>query len=310
MRVLLITVLLITTPCFAAGRSFLVIASGIGGEPVYSERFNAWSKSMLEAAETRMAIPRDRIVYLSEKLSDGVNAQSTKSALQASINALTRTAAPGDHIFLLLIGHGTARGDRFLFNLPGPDVSAEELDAMLTPHEGLRWVIVNTAPSSGPFIEALSGPNRVVVTATASAIERYHTIFPDHFVAAYAEDGADTDKNGRISVAEAFAFARREVERRYNEEGRLQSEHATLADSGGLARTAYLESDHALYAPGIPAQELERLLAERDILEQRIEFLKTEKALLDPVLYDDRLEALLVEFALLHRALRAPETTQ
>ena len=62
MRALLITVLLITTPCFAAGRSFLVIASGIGGEPVYSERFNAWSKSMLEAAETRMAIPRVDLV--------------------------------------------------------------------------------------------------------------------------------------------------------------------------------------------------------------------------------------------------------
>ena len=310
MRALLVALLLITTPCAAAGRSFLVIASGIGGEPIYSERFDTWSRSMLEAAETRMAIPRDRIVFLSETLSDGVNALSTKSALQASIDGLATMAEPGDTIFLLLIGHGTARGDRFLFNLPGPDVSAEELDAMLAPHEGLRWVIVNTAPSSGPFIDALSGPNRVVVTATASAMERYHTVFPHHFVAAYAEEGADTDKNGRISVTEAFEFARREVERRYNEEGRLQSEHAVLDDSGGLAGAAYLESDRALYAPGIPAQALERLLAERDILEQRIEFLKTEKALLDPVLYDDRLEALLIEFALVHRALRAPEATQ
>ncbi len=310
MRALLVALLLITTPCAAAGRSFLVIASGIGGEPIYSERFDTWSRSMLEAAETRMAIPRNRIVYLSERLSDGVNAQSTKSALEAGIKALATTAEPGDSIFLLLIGHGTARDDRLLFNLPGPDVSAEELDAMLAPHGGLRWVIVNTAPSSGPFTEALSGPNRVVVTATSSAMERYHTVFPDRFVAAYAEDGADTDKNGRISVTEAFEFARREVERRYTEEGRLQSEHANLDDNAGLARTTYLESDRLRYSSALPSDDLERLLAERDTLEQRIEFLKSEKTLLDPVLYDDRLEALLVEFALVHRALRAPEATQ
>ena len=310
MRALLVALLLITTSCAAAGRSFLVIASGIGGEAIYSERFDTWSKSMLEAAEIRMAIPRNRIVYLSESLSDGVDAQSTKSALEAGIEGLATTAEPGDIIFLLLIGHGTARGDRLLFNLPGPDVSAEELAAMLTPHGGLRWVIVNTAPSSGPFTEALSGPNRVIVTATSSAMERYHTVFPDRFVAAYAEDGADTDKNGRISVMEAFEFARREVERRYTEEGRLQSEHAILDDSAGLARTTYLESDRLRYSSALPSDDLERLLAERDTLEQRIESLKSEKTLLDQVLYDDRLEALLVEFALVHRALRAPEATQ
>lgn len=310
MRALVIALVLVTTPSFAAGRSFLVVVSGIGGEPVYSERFAAWSSTMVQAATSRMGMPRDRVVYLAENVIDGVDAQSTKRELENSIVRLTAAAEPGDTIFLLLIGHGTARGDRLLFNLPGPDLSAEELDALLEPHHQLRWVIVNTAPSSGPFASFLSGPNRVVVTATSNAAERFHTIFSDHFVAAYAEHGADTDKNGRVSVLEAFEFARREVQRRYSAEGRLQSEHATLDDSGTLARVSYLESDRTLYASGLPADELERLLGERDTLEHRIEVLKSEKELLSPAVYDDRLEALLVEFALIHRALREPEAEQ
>lgn len=310
MKSLVFALWLISAPCFAAGGSFLVVVSGIGGEPVYSERFASWSSSLVDAAVSQLGLGRERIVYLAENVAEGVDARSTKAELGDAIARLAADAAPGDTIFLVLIGHGTARGDRLLFNLPGPDVSATELDVMLEPHQGLRWVIVNTAPSSGPFAAVLSGPNRVVVTATSNAAERFHTLFPQHLVAAYAEDGADTDKNGRVSVLEAFEYARREVQRSYTAEGRLQSEHPLLDDSAGLARASYLESDRTLYASSLPADELDRLLGERDALERRIEGLKVQKDSLNPVVYDDRLEALLVEFALIHRALRAPEATQ
>ena len=256
--------LILASPARAAERSFLIVVSGIGGEPVYSEKFAQWSKTLIDAAETRMSIPRERIVYLAETESDGADARSLKSELDAAIKRVAAAAEPGDTIFLILIGHGTARGDRLLFNLPGPDVSATELDAMLEPHGDIRWIIVNGAPSSGPFIQALSAPKRIVITATASAAERYHTVFPEHFIAAYAKPGADSDKNGRVSVLEAFTFARREVERSYNEEARLQSEHAILDDTSALARTTYLESDRTQYSDAIPEQELTRLLAERD----------------------------------------------
>lgn len=307
-RGLVCALLLVSAPCFATGQSSLLVVSGIGGEPVYSERFAAWSRTMVQAAVSNLDMARNRVVYLAEEISEDVDAQSTKREIENAIRHLADTAEPGDTIFLLLIGHGTARGDRVLFNLPGPDVSAAELDALLEPHHDLRWVIVNTAPSSGPFAALLSGPNRVVITATSSAAERFHTLFPDHFVAAYAGEGADTDKNGRVSVLEAFEYARREVQRSYTSDGRLQSEHALLDDSTDLARASYLESDRAIYASSLPAEELERLLAERDALEMRIESLKDQKELLSPVVYDDRLESLLVKFALVHRALRKPKT--
>jgi hypothetical protein len=174
----------------------------------------------------------------------------------------------------------------------------------MEPHGGIRWVIVNGAPSSGPFVQLLSAPNRIVITATASAAERYHAVFAEHFIAAYAKAGADSDKNGRVSVLEAFTFATREVARSYTEQATLQSEHAILDDSDALARSTYLESDRSRYSDAIPAEELARLLADRARMEERITSLIADKSRYDPLVYDDRLETLLVQFALIHRALR------
>ena len=74
-------------------------------------------------------------------------------------------------------------------NLPGPDLSAGALAAMLAPLGDRRVVVVNAASASGGFIEALSAPGRVVITATRSAAEAEATRFGGHFVAALG--GAD-----------------------------------------------------------------------------------------------------------------------
>ena len=102
----------------------------------------------------------------------------------------------------------------------------------------------------------------------------------------------------------------RAVERSYAEEGKILSEHALLDDAGGLARATYLESDRTRFATNIPADELERLLVERDELEARIATLIAGKPRLDPLVYDERLESLLVQYALVHRALRPAEAVQ
>lgn len=303
-------VLLLAAPCYATAASQLIVVSGIGGDPAYSEKFANWSKAMVSAAGKRLKMARDHIVYLAESNEDGADGLSRKSAIADAIENVAAKAEPGDTVFLLLIGHGTARGDRLLFNLPGPDLSATELDAMLAGHDDIRWVVVNGAPSSGPFIKVLSRPNRIVITATANAAERYHTIFNEHFIAAYANPGADSDKNGRVSVLEAFDYATRAVERSYEEHAALQSEHAVLDDPGSFARSSYLESDRTQYSAAIPGEELTRLLADRKRLEDGINGLIAAKSDYDPVVYDDRLETLLVQFALIHRALRPVEAVQ
>ncbi len=317
MRFMIGAALCLLAPCVAA-QTFMVMVSGIGGEAVYSERFRTHAQRMLEIAVSELGIPRERIIYLSEAPTPQSDGLAVKAELRAALARVAETADETDTVLLLLIGHGSARGDSAVFNLPGPDVDASELDSMLESLPAARLVVVNTAPASAPFIEALSSPGRVIITATASVAERYHTIFAEHFIAAFA-GGADTDKDGRVSMLESFLYAQREVERSYAADSRLQSEHALLDDNGDgrgstselgapndglLAGATYLESSlHALDAPSSDA--LRRLVRERERISEQVRALIAEKQTMASASYEERLEQLLVELALTTRAVRA-----
>ena len=64
----------------------------------------------------------------------------------------------------------------------------------------------------------LAGPGRIVVTATDSTAQEFETVFAEWFVKALTEMAADTDKNGRISLFEAFTYASAGVRRWYDEQ--------------------------------------------------------------------------------------------
>ncbi len=185
-------------------------------------------------------------------------------------------------------------------------------------------VFVNTASASGDFIARLSAPNRTVITATRSGNERNQTLFGRYFVEAFADDGADVDKNDRVSALEAFDYARREVARAYESEGRLLTEHALLDDNGdgegsnepdprdsdgALARTLFLGDEApAAAADGEPADpRLAALYEQQRVLEEQIAELRQRKEQMELSDYERRLEELLVELALKTREIRRIE---
>jgi hypothetical protein len=161
----------------------------------------------------------------------------TRATIRATLAALAAQSSADDDVIVVLIGHGSSRAGannspgEALFNIPGPDLSAAEYAALLTALSG-RVAFVNTASVSGPFIEALSAPRRIVISATDSAAEHFSTHFGAYFVDAFAGDGADADKDRRVSMLEAFDYARRQVRRFYDSERRLLTEHALLDDNG------------------------------------------------------------------------------
>jgi hypothetical protein len=183
--------------------------------------------------------------------------------------------------------------------------------------------MVNTASASGDFVAALSRKNRVVITATRSGGERNETVFAKYFVEAFASDGADTDKDGTVSLLEAFDYARREVARFYDSERRLQTEHALLDDDGdgqgslepdptlgdgSLARRFVLTNapaDRRVAASSDSA--LAPLSAEVRKLEQEVATLRSKKDSLPADGYDRELEGLLVRLAQKSAELRAKE---
>lgn len=299
-------------------QTYLVIIAGLGGEDSYREKFHQWSTDMRDAAVNRYGLSEDKVYYLAEKpelYPDHVHAQSTKDNVIALFGELEAKVSPGDQLYVLLIGHGSFRSEQSRFNLPGPDLTAEDFDLMLEPFSEQQIVFVNTSSASGDFVPVLAAANRIVVTATKSGYERNESQFGKYFVEAYAGDAADTDKNGRVSVLEAFTHARVRVDGYYNEENILKTEHAVLDDNGDgegahepgenegdVASTVYLLGDAALAEGFSEAEiagdpELARLVDNKLELEGRVAALRLQKDSMPEEMYLTELESLLLELA-------------
>ena len=304
--------------------AFLLIVVGLSGDPEHGELFHGWGET-LAASAVNLGIAEDRVIFLADdlELAPGASARSTREAIEAAVDRIAGAAGGvEDQVFVVLFGHGTFDGRVARFNLPGPDLSAEDFDAVLDRLAPNPVVFVNTASASGPFVEALSGPGRTVATATRSGAEQYVTLFGGYFVEALTAEAADADRNRRVSILEAFNYSRLQVAEAYEREGLLATEHALLDDNGdgeGSEEPTALEGDGMLAATlalgstdaaGLPADPaLRALYLERQEMERRIESLRLLRAGMDPARYAAELERLATELALKTREIRALEGT-
>ncbi len=320
MKAVILTLLLLLPGLGAASiRHHVLIVSGIGGLDEYQQQFLRNSTRLYEAA-LEAGLDQDRIILLSaapEEATSGRYQLSSKENIARALEQIRASAGPQDRVFVFLFGHGNPRGDSAVFNLPGPDISADELGRMLDDFEQQSLIVVNTASASGPFANRLSADNRIIITATSSGREYYAVLFGEYFAAAFVDAGADRDKDEKVSLLEAFDYARREVRRSYDSEGRLLTEHALLDDNGdGVASLdpGEFEADGAvanrihlqppLTPTGPEASELAGMVQRKQELEQSIRELKMRRDSLEKNSYYDQLEVLLVDLALLSREIR------
>jgi hypothetical protein len=305
----------------SAQQTYVTVVVGLAGDPEHGELFQRWATTLVDAT-AKMGIPSDHVVYLSEKPevdAKRITGRSTKEEIVKAFAKLGQ-AAPDDVVFVFLIGHGTFDGKVAKFNLPGPDMTPEDFLPLMKGLKSQHVVLVNTSSASGPFVETLAGPGRTVVAATRNGAERFATLFGGYFVDALAGNEADADKNGRTSVLEAFAFAKREVGVAYEREGIMLTEHPILSDDGQKTgtqtptadgkqgRVASIITMGSVSTEALPADpKLRALYVERRELERRIEGLKLLKDSMEPAKYASELERLATELALKTRQIRESE---
>jgi hypothetical protein len=119
-----------------------------------------------------------------------------------------------------------------------------------------------------------------VITATRSGSEQNATVFVEHFTAGLVDGAADTDKNGRVSILEAFNYATKLTADWYKQKNRLATEHALIDDNGDgtgheeatggdgtLSKVVYLDSKNIEAAGG--DADLGRLIKERQRYEAK-----------------------------------------
>lgn len=310
-------VLLFAAPLAAAER-YALIVSGANGEASYSGQYGQWRQSTVTALLEKLAFDDAKILTLFD--GGDANHAATAAGVRRSIDAIRATMRPDDLLFVLLIGHGSFDGTEAKFNLVGPDLSAAEWAAILKPLPG-QVVVVDTTAASFPFLEHLAGPRRVVITATDSVAQRFDTVFPEFFVRALTDSNADLDKNGRVSVWEAFAAASMGVRRYYTQRGQLATERALIDDNGdGVGRETggegtdgsvssrlYLDPDLPGAAPTDEA--LLVLLQKRAALQIDADELKQRRQLMTPDEYQKEFERLMIAIASVSRDIRKRQKT-
>lgn len=305
--VLLCTVWLVAGSATAhAQQRFALIVSGATGSSEYATQYASWRDGFSRTLTERMKFDPARITTLSE--TDGAETAATAVNVRKALGLVRTRMTRDDLLIVLLIGHGTSDGEAAKFNLVGPDLESAEWASLLQTLPG-RVAIVNTTAGSFPFIERLSGPRRIVIAATDSVAQRFDTVFPAYFIGAFSDDGADLDKNGRVSLWEAFASASAAVRRHYQQRGQLSTERSLLDDNGdgvgGSASEKGTDGSQAIRTyldeniPGAtPTDEvLLALLQRKSLVETELDELKIRRTFLQRDEYLKEFERIVTELA-------------
>jgi hypothetical protein len=290
----------------AAEQRYALIVSGATGGQEYVQQYAQWTGDLSRALVERLKFDPQRVTIVSE--TDHAEAVATADNVRRILKGLSAKMSRDDVLLVVLLGHGTFDGVDAKFNLVGPDLESAEWSALLKPLTG-RVVLVNTTAGSFPFLERVGGPRRIVITATDSVAQRYDTVFPQYFIKGLTDDAADLDKNGRISIWEAFAAASGSVRRHYQQRGQLSTERALIDDNGdGAGKDAADPGDDGAYAsrtyldesrPGAAPTDavLLKLLQRRTALEAESEDLKIRRTFLSPAEYVKEFERIMIELA-------------
>lgn len=325
-----------------------IVVVGASGSPQYAKQFQSWAdqwKSACTAGNVAVQIfaersepplpanssedseiqkettvapdPVDRSAP--PELPENRPAEQTLQQLVEAIRTASQTPSL-EPLWIVLLGHGTYDGRSARFNLPGPDISAAQL-AEACQNAQRPLIIINCSSCSAPFINALSGPERIVVTATKSGSESQYSRFGQHFANAIGSLEADLNQDGQTSVREAWLVAAASTQAFYESEGRLATEHSLLDDNGDQAGSASSSFENGrvkenLKQPEkvdgklagrshlIRSPEEQRLTADqrkqRDDLETRLESLRSQKNNLSEQEYLNQLEKLLIPLAKLY----------
>lgn len=294
-----------------AGLSVLLVV-GAAGEAEFDANFSRQAQLWEQTGQAAGA----RVVRIGL---DETTATTDRERLQQALAVEPTEGSTA--LWLVLIGHGTFDNQEARFNLDGPDVTAKELADWLKPMRR-PLVVVNAASASAPFLNPLSGSNRVVVTATRSGNEQNYARFGEHLAEAISSAASDLDKDGQTSLLEAFLSAAHHVAEFYHTEGRLATEHALLDDTGdGLGTPAdwfrgvlpVKQSKDGASVDGARAHQMHLILSEReralppevraqrDALELELARLRNTKAGRPEDEYYRELEALLLELARLYQ---------
>lgn len=216
----------------ATGGTRALIVSGIAKDPGERAAEDRVVNELRAYLLDRAGVEPNRLVVLVPEDSSCRDSagQSTADNISHAMDALA-AAAPHDRFVFYYIGQANAVAGKLRLNLPGPDVTHEDLATWLAGVKAGEQLVVLDCPCAAVAAKLLSGSSRVTVCASTEK-QAYGTRFGVHFVPALTRMENDSNHDGRISLLEAFAATAREIEQWYAQRQLLPTETPCLEDDG------------------------------------------------------------------------------
>ena len=273
-----------------AADDFLILVSGLGGDPDFQESFDEQAAQLHEAALS-LGIDDSRAILLTGEDASKENILNRLSNLNTSNEDLVQ---------LHLIGHGSFDGNQYKFNIPGPDITAVELREALDSITAAQMIAVMTS-ASGAAMERLRADNRLVITATKSGLQKNASVFSRYWAEGASRSQADLNKNEIVSIAELYAYATEGVTNYYESEGLIASEASLFEGQENLDPDLFNIARVGKLANTSLSANAEALIAERANVEVRLSELSERRQTLTDDQYFAELQDLMLELGLLQQ---------
>jgi hypothetical protein len=287
MKPLICSVLIFLSSNPVAAALYVTIIQGLDGTPQYHQQFSEQTAKLKVAAETITA--KNQIQLFSSE-------QATRDNILLHFDKLKDSISEQDRVAVFLIGHGSYDGYEYKFNIPGPDITAEDIAVFMDALPAGIQLLVNTSSASGVLNDGLKNDSRILVTATRNGNERLATRFGAYFFDALEDPSADINKNNSITVQEAFDYADRQVKDYFETQGQLATEHAVIS---GIHAGQFAMARSGLDQPTADNPELSNLISERNEIDIKIEDLQLRKAEMDADEFLNRLQGLMIDLSMI-----------
>lgn len=207
-----------------AGETYVLIVSGIGKDAGDRSARERVANDLRVYMQEKASVKPDRLVVLAAE-------DSTAERIKTTIHAFALAAGVADRFVFYYIGQANPVAGSLRFNLPGPDITQDDLATWLAGIQASTQLVVLDCPCAAAAAKALARPGRVAIFA-ATQEQACAPRFGLHFVPALAKPESDANQDGSVSVLEAFTAAAREIEKWYRQMQLLPTETPGLDDNG------------------------------------------------------------------------------
>ena len=241
----------------ATGRALIVV--GLPGDAEHEASFRSTALQWRDWLTGPLGFPADRVRVLSGGPTGprSGDAPATRESIAREVESLRKELAPGDRLWVFVLGHANVEDGHAYLHLPGPDLREDEFGALfrgLVAGEQVFWM---TTAASGRFLQSLSSPGRIVVAATEREGEINETEFPLALaeVSRFPIGKLDLDGDHRVSVREVFDATVSAVNAKFAADSRLPTEHAQLDDDGDGVGTELVPTPGPIKSDGALASK-------------------------------------------------------